>query len=233
MTDSPLTRWEATENRRGYGAHFESLRTAGEDIEGEARLADVLAPRHARILDAGSGMGRVGAALAARGHRVVGVDLDAELLEQSRATYPHLPVVQGRLDVLSHEHLTAAGEPGPFDLIVCVGNVMILLAPDTERDVLSRLRDLLGVGGRLLVGFHTNATPPNSRHYSPAEFADDVAAVGLRIESRHATYDLAPFDPAGDYVVHVLGRCRPVGGRVLVRRILGATQRAERHLLHT
>lgn len=205
---SPQTRWEGTDLRRGYGVHFEALRRSGEDIEGEARLTDVLAPRKARILDAGSGMGRVGAALQERGHRVVGVDLDPELIEQSRATYPDLPVVLGRLDVLLASDLSGAGQPGPFDLIVCVGSVMILLAPDTEQTVLARLRDLLTEDGRLLVGFHTNATPPNSRHYSPDEFAADAAAAGLVIESRFATYDLAPYDPDGEYVVNVLRRAR-------------------------
>jgi SAM-dependent methyltransferase len=206
MTDAPQTRWEETEAHRRYGPHFEALRTSGADIEGEARLADVLAPRNARILDAGSGMGRIGAALRLRGHRVVGVDLDADLLVQSKETYPDLPVVQGRLELVTPADLEAAGEPGPFDVIVCVGNVMVLLAPDTERTVLVRLRDLLTPGGRLLVGFDTQGGPPNSRQYSPAEFADDAASAGLVIESRFATYDLLPFDPDGDYVVNILRR---------------------------
>ncbi len=206
MTESRLTRWEATEGRRGYGSHFETLRRSGEDIDGEARLADVLSPRNARMLDAGSGMGRVGAALAARGHRVVGVDLDAELIEQSRATYPDLPVLRARLDELGAADLATAGHSGPFDLIVCVGNVMILLAPGTESLVLSNLCTLLTDTGRLLVGFHTSAQPANSRHYSPDEFSQDATTAGLRIESRFATYDLAPFDPDGEYVVAVLRR---------------------------
>ncbi len=202
--DTTPTRWEQTEQRRGYGEHFAALRAAGDDIDGEARLADALAPRGARILDAGSGMGRVGAALQSRGHRVVGVDLDCDLLEQSRATYPDLPVVEGRLDTLSPQDLADAGHPGPFDLVVCVGNVMILLAPDTERRVLSNLVDLVAPDGRLLIGFHTRALPPNSRRYSPDEFAADARAAGLAIESRHASYDLLPFVPDGDYVVNVL-----------------------------
>ena len=79
----------------------------GVDIEGEARLADALAPRQGRILDAGSGMGRVGAALVARGHRVVGVDFDPEILDQSRRTFPELPLVDSRLDELTPEKLSA------------------------------------------------------------------------------------------------------------------------------
>ena len=80
------TRWERAraderaQGAGGYGAHFARLIAEGVDVEGEARLADALAPREARILDAGSGMGRVGAALAARGHHVVGVDFDPDAL---------------------------------------------------------------------------------------------------------------------------------------------------------
>ena len=92
------TRWEQARaeeraaGQGGYGAHFARLIDEGVDIEGEARLADVLVPRGGWILDAGSGMGRVGGRPGrARGHRVVGVDFDPEVLEQSRRTYPDLP----------------------------------------------------------------------------------------------------------------------------------------------
>ena len=46
-------------------------------------------------------MGRVGAALAHRGHHVVGVDFDPEIIDQSRDTFPELPVVTSRLDQLT------------------------------------------------------------------------------------------------------------------------------------
>ncbi len=38
------------------------------------------------------------------------------------------------------------------------------------------------------------------------EFAADVAAAGLEIESRFATFDLRPYDPGGDFAVWVLRR---------------------------
>src|SRR5688572_6214350 len=61
-SDLPPTRWEGPSDiGRGYGRHFAELIAGGADVEGEARLADALAPREARILDAGSGMGRIGA----------------------------------------------------------------------------------------------------------------------------------------------------------------------------
>lgn len=197
------TRWESSDHR-DYGRKFADLRSSGADITGEARLADTVAPRRARILDAGSGMGRIGAALQDRGHDVVGVDLDTALLDQSRQTYPHLPVVEARLDELTPEILAAQGHPTTYDLIVCVGNVMILLAPDTERDVLGRLRELLTVDGRMLVGFHLEAEPGSSRRYPVQEFIADAAAVDLRVEARFATYDLLPSSDDDDYTVLLL-----------------------------
>jgi SAM-dependent methyltransferase len=205
------TRWErarASERAAGeggYGAHFARLVADGVDVEGEARLADALAPRGGWILDAGSGMGRVGGALAARGHRVVGVDFDPEIIDQSRRTFPELPVVDARLDELTPAMLSAAGFPTAYDLVVCVGNVMTLLAPGTERTVLAHLAALLTPGGRLLVGFAIFGGPSSfAREYSLEEFVADYESVGLETVHRFATYDLRPFRAGGDYVVHVL-----------------------------
>ena len=207
------TRWEQSRAQEraagqgGYGAHFARLIEEGVDIEGEARLVDALAPRGGWILDAGSGMGRVGGALLARGHRVVGVDFDTEVIEQSRTTFPDLPVVASRLDALSPEMLTAAGFPTAYDVVVCVGNVMILLAPDTERVVLATLASLLAPDGRLLIGFALSDAPAAvSRTYPADEFVADCAAVGLEVESRFASYDLRPFTDDSTYAVHVVRR---------------------------
>jgi SAM-dependent methyltransferase len=156
----------------------------------------VLAGRAARILDVGSGMGRVAAALVARGHEVVAVEPDPALVAQSRATYPHLEV--------QHADILAATLDGVFDLVVAVGNVMVFLAEDTERAVLARLRSVLAPGGRVLVGFHPLDGPVSARDYPPEEFAADAAAGGLRVEARFGSYELHP--PAPDYVVWLLAR---------------------------
>jgi SAM-dependent methyltransferase len=211
MAQTRETRWEQAraEERAaghgGYGAHFARLIEEGVDIEGEARLADALAPRGGWILDAGSGMGRVGGALVARGHRVVGVDFDAEILEQSRRTYPALSLLDSRLDELTPAKLSEAGYPTVYDLIVCVGNVMILLAPDTERTVLANLAGALAPGGRMLVGFALSDAPAAvSREYPADEFVTDAASAGLQVESRFASYDLRPMTDESTYAVHVL-----------------------------
>ncbi|GAB3770976.1 SAM-dependent methyltransferase [Nocardioides ginsengisegetis] len=194
---APLTRWAVGgAGNDGYGRMFGELVSAGTDVDGEARLADALLPRDARVLDAGSGMGRVSAALAARGHRVVGIEPDAALVAQCRHTFPGLEVVES--DILG----VTAEQLGLFDLVVCVGNVMIYLADGTERAVLARLRSLLAPGGRILVGFHPVDGPTNSRTYPPEEFVADAEASGLRVDLRFGTYELHP--PLETYAVWVL-----------------------------
>ena len=195
----PPTRWElAGDDNLGYSETFAERVAEGADVDGEARLADTLAPRGARIIDIGSGMGRVAAALQSRGHRVVATEPDAALRAQSLATYPDL-------EVLPHQALDLDPDDlGAFDLAVVVGNVMIFLGEDTERAVLERVRDLLAPAGRALVGFHLTALKSGSRTYPSDEFIADAAAAGLRVLHRFGSYELG--EPADDYAVWVLAR---------------------------
>ena len=195
--DLPKTRWElAGVGNRGYGETFAQRVAEGADIDGEARFADALVPRGARILDIGSGMGRVSAALRARGHRVVATEPDPALRAQSQATYPDLAV-------LPHEALALdPAEVGSFDLVVVVGNVMIYLGEGTERRVLEQVRTLLAPGGRVLLGFHLTAAKIGSRTYPADEFVADAAAAGLRVVHRFGSYEL--HEPHDEYAVWVL-----------------------------
>jgi SAM-dependent methyltransferase len=199
----PTTRWELGDNA-GFAAHFSDLIAAGADVEGEARLADALLPRGATVLDAGAGFGRIGAALQRRGHRVVAAEKDPALVLMAGEHYPDLAVVQTDILALTPDLLAGAGHPTAYDLVVVVGNVMVLLAPDTERRTLATLRDLLAEGGRILVGFHPVRTFGNARDYPAEEFVTDVEAVGLRVQHRFGSYELAP--PSDEYVVAVLTR---------------------------
>ncbi|MET0788117.1 MAG: class I SAM-dependent methyltransferase [Cellulomonas sp.] len=203
--EPPQTRWaRGGADNAYYGRRFGALVADGEDIDGEARLADALVPRGARVLDAGAGMGRVAAALRDRGHRVVAAEPDPALVEQARRTFPGLEVVETDILGLTPEMLAGRGLPTAYDLIVCVGNVMIFLAEHTERDVLARLAGLLAEGGRVLVGFNPVGGPTTSRAYPPEEFAADAAAAGLRVDLRAGTYELHP--PTEEYAVWVLSR---------------------------
>ena len=123
------TRWEDVPNR-GYGPKFGELIREGADVDGEARLADALVTRRSTVLDAGSGMGRVAAALVARGHRVTAVEKDPGLVKQSAATFPELGVTTADLIDLSPGFMSEVGKPTSYDLVVVVGNVIVYLARD-------------------------------------------------------------------------------------------------------
>lgn len=180
-----------------YIERFRTMAAEGKDLDGEARFVDAMVPRHARILDAGCGPGRVGGRLAELGHVVVGVDLDPALIEAARQDHPGPTWLVGDLAVLD---LAAHGIDEPFDVVVSAGNVMTFLDPATRRDVLARLAAHLAADGRLVAGFGAG------RGYEFEDFFADAAAVGLREHLRLATWDLRPFEPTSDFLVAVLGR---------------------------
>ena len=205
MADDPLSRWERGGDKNlGYGRRFAELVSSGADVDGEARLADTLVARRARILDAGSGMGRVAAYLHDQGHRVVAAEPDPGLVQQSRRTYPDVEVLPHDILGLTDEVLSAAAGPEEFDLVVCVGNVITFVTEGTEVAVLTRLRDLLAPGGRILVGFHLQGGPETARKVTPDEFATEVEAAGLVVDHRFGGYDLRPVDD--QYAVWLLRR---------------------------
>ena len=201
--ETPTTRWERGDTS-GFATHFSGLIAAGQDIEGEARLADALLPRGATVLDAGAGFGRIGAALRARGHRVVAVEKDPSLVAMAAEHHPDLPVLPHDILSLTPELLAESGHPASFDLVVLVGNVIVLVAPDTEQRVLGTLAGLLADGGRILVGFDIERRHPYARDYPVAEFVADAEAAGLRVQHLFGSYELAPL--GDDYCVAVLSR---------------------------
>lgn len=176
---------------QAYISRFRSLAAAGTDLAGEARLIDAMLPRGSRILDAGCGTGRVGGVLAAAGHDVTGVDLDPELIAAARADHPGSTWLVGDLAELDL--------PPGFAVIVCAGNVMTFVAPDTRVEILRRLRDHLAPDGRVVIGFGAG------RDYDFADFHADAGTAGLHPELLLATWDLRPFTPESPFLVAVLG----------------------------
>jgi SAM-dependent methyltransferase len=194
------TRWE-TDTTDGhsqrYVAHFRALAADNADLAGEARLVDAMAAPGSRILDAGCGPGRTGAALHARGHTVVGVDADPVLVAAAVEDHPGPRWLVADLAELD---LPALGEPEPFDAAVCAGNVLVFVAPGTERDVLRRLAAHLVPDGFAVIGFATD------RDYALGSFDADVRAAGFVLEHRFATWDLRPWHDGADFAVSVLRR---------------------------
>lgn len=164
----------------------------GIDLDGEARLVDAMAPRRARILDAGCGTGRTSGALHARGHRVVGVDIDARLIEAAEHDHPGPSYVVADL-----AHLEPVAVGAPMDVAICAGNVMAFVAPGSEVDVLSGIRRVLMPEGFAVVGCQV-------ARYPLAEFDEHAATAGFVVEQRFATWDVRPWRDDADFAVTVL-----------------------------
>lgn len=184
------TRWSlerTEEDSRAYVERFRELDSSGADMHGEARFVDAVLPRGARVVDAGCGTGRLAAELTRRGHVVTAVDLDPILVAEAR-THGTFEVVEGDLAAVSLP-------TSSFDAVVAAGNVMVFLAPGTERTVLSSWRDALVAGGMLIVGFATD------RPYSVDDAEADLFSVGFTAVQRFSTWSVQHWDPASEWVV--------------------------------
>ncbi len=179
-----------------YVQRFKTMAANGADLVGEARLIDALVPRGASILDAGCGPGRHAGYLHRAGHRVVGVDLDPALIAAAEADDPGPTYLACDLAALD---LPPAAS-GPFDAIVCAGNVLGFVHPATRRPILANLRAHLAETGRLVTGFGAG------RGYAFDDFFADAAASGLVLESAHGTWDLRPFTESSDFLVALFTR---------------------------
>src|SRR5580692_5447883 len=146
MTKRPAgNRWLEAEALRGgaYDERFARLAAQGQNVHGEADLVASLGL--GSVLDAGSGTGRVAMELARRGHDVVGIDLDPQMLAVAREKAPDIVWQQGDLSEVDLGRR--------FDGIVMAGNVMIFVTPGSEGAVVANLARHLADGGLLVAGF--------------------------------------------------------------------------------
>ncbi len=109
----------------------------------EQTLIAMLAPQPGeRVLDAGCGLGRWTAALAATGAQVTGIDIQAPLLEQARLACPEAELHQA--DLLTWK------PSEPFDAIYAFATLHWVHPPGTAARALC---EMLKPGGRLGAAF--------------------------------------------------------------------------------
>jgi ubiquinone/menaquinone biosynthesis C-methylase UbiE len=171
-----------------YDARFARLSAEGRYLHGEADLVtSLVGPPPRRILDAGCGTGRVALELATRGYEVVGMDVEASMLDVARTKAPELTWVLGDL-------ARDAPPGGPYDMAVAAGNVMIFVQLGTEAAVVGNLARVLRPRGLLLAGFQLGRQLPIERY-------DELCRVaGLDLVERWATWERQPYGD-GDYAV--------------------------------
>lgn len=196
MSDIPRWFSDAKEGHsQWYIERFRTMARNGTDLAGEARLIDAIVARGSRILDAGCGPGRVGGELFKRGHDVVGVDVDPELIAAANEDEPGPTWLVENLVTLD----LANGPQGEkFDAAVVAGNVMTFLAVGTEADVLRRLNGHVRPDGQIVIGFGLD------RGYTLEQFDGDIAAAGLDVDQRFASWDLRPFTANSNFNVTIL-----------------------------
>ncbi|MCA1683417.1 MAG: class I SAM-dependent methyltransferase [Actinobacteria bacterium] len=171
-----------------YDARYEGRAAAGENVHGEADLVMRFAP--ASVLDAGCGTGRVARELARRGVDVAGVDIDGDMLATARRKAPELP--------WHHADLASVDLGRVFDVILLAGNVMIFLAPGSEREVLANTARHLAPGGLLIAGFELQPGRLSVGRY------DELAqCAGLVLKERWSTWERDAWVAHGNYVVSV------------------------------
>jgi cyclopropane fatty-acyl-phospholipid synthase-like methyltransferase len=121
----------------------------------------------ARVLDAPCGHGRHSVELAARGYRVVGVDLSAEMLAVARREAAERGVTVDWRQADMRE----LPRDGSFDAAFCFGNSFGYLGPAGNREYLQAVAASLRTGGRFVMhtGMVAEAVLPRleERSWSP------------------------------------------------------------------
>ena len=184
------------EHSVNYAQMWRKRAAAGHDIGGEARFVNAMAPREARILDAGCGTGRAGGLLLSEGHTVFGVDLDEFLISVAEEDFP---AGQWHTGDLADFDFAAAGIT-EIDVAFCAGNVLAFLDTASRRQTLGNIKSALKHGGRLVSGFGTG------RGYDFDDFAEDIKATGMFIDLKFSTWELHPFEADSDFLVLIAER---------------------------
>ena len=132
------------------------------------------------VLDAGCGTGDTALFLAARGHRVTGIDFVAEAIRRARGK-----AAERRLSVefLVKDALTL-GDGGERFASVIDSGLFHVFSDDHRRRYVRRLAQVLGPGGRLFLMCFSDEEPGTEgpRRVSRQEL-DDAFADGWEVES--------------------------------------------------
>ncbi|HEX2561197.1 class I SAM-dependent methyltransferase [Phenylobacterium sp.] len=188
-------------------AYYDLLTAMDGSLEGDIELYAGLAPAGSRILEVGTGTGRIAFALAEKGFEVVGVDLAPTMLRQARAKLATAdPQVAGRLTFVQGD-MTALSVDGPFAAAI-YPFFTLAHAPRGAawRNVFAGLAPRLAPGA--LAAFHMPTEgsldqPPPKGPKEPvlAVRVDGGRVLQLFIRERRRRPDIGRYDQVLDYVL--------------------------------
>lgn len=194
-----MTRWGAMAGEHcpdAYSERFRALAATGADVHGEADLVQRLLPTVATVLDAGCGTGRVAIELGRRGFDCTGIDADAWMLARAQAAAPALRWM--------HSDLVDLDLGATYDCVLTAGNVIPLLSPGTEPEVVRRLAIHLAPDALLICGFGLDHRhlPLDDAPVDLVSYDRWCSAAGLTLAMRLATWEGDPYDEGG-YAVSI------------------------------
>lgn len=170
----------------------------GTSIHGEMDFVERMIPdRTLTILDAGCGTGRLAIEAHRRGHRVVGVDLDPDMVDRARRKDP-------AIDWLCADLATVQLDES-FDVVVMAGNIPLFCAAGSQAAIIANLEQYVANDGVLICGF---SIEKGRDAYTAENFRRDAVKAGLSEIDQFSTWDGDRADASGsdDYAVFVCRR---------------------------
>jgi 2-polyprenyl-3-methyl-5-hydroxy-6-metoxy-1,4-benzoquinol methylase len=148
-TNQPFA-WIVMQVRKPAAGTRRPNRTRLDRYRATARLC------RGRVLELGCGEGSLSGAIHARGHEVIGVDMNADKIAQARATFPDVTFVER--NILDLE-LPDAG----FDTVV-IAEVLEHVTDETGSHILDLAWRQVCPGGRLVVSVPNENSIPHPNH---------------------------------------------------------------------
>ncbi|RPJ08781.1 MAG: class I SAM-dependent methyltransferase [Spirochaetaceae bacterium] len=139
-----------------YNEVFPLDPTVSDFVQASLELTPDANQSGSNILDIGCATGSLALSLATMGHRVMGIDLDAEMISMSNRAAANLPAGLMRFTpeflVADMMNISKQFAHESFDRILCMGNTLVHL-PDqiAIADFFAQSRALLAADGKLLV----------------------------------------------------------------------------------
>lgn len=188
-------------------AYYDRLTAMDASLNGDVELYASLAAPGARVLEVGTGTGRIAFALAERGFEVVGVDLAPTMLRQARAKLAAAPPdIAARLTFVQGDMTTLAVE-GPFAAAIYPFFTLAHVPRGTAwRNAFAALAPRLERGA--LAAFHMPseagmARAPATGPHEPALQVPlgDGRILRLFIRQRRARPEIGRYDQVLDYAL--------------------------------